>query len=178
MSTPLGKTAWGFLLAALDLRINGVDLLADPVGWLLAVVGLWTMSSRHGGFQVAVVLAAIEVVASLPLVVTETVPALLSTFEVLLQTGFVFAVCTGLIATLTHRPDKAGSANVIRWLDLGLSLLLAPMLLIVGAATGEVDVLGPFALMLGVVGLAVAVWFVVLLFQVRDDPALAAHAPA
>ncbi|MEZ5097129.1 MAG: hypothetical protein R2731_14115 [Nocardioides sp.] len=111
MSTPLGKAAWGFLLAALDLRINGVDLLPDPVGWVLAAVGVWALAGRSLGFRVAAVLASVEAVVSLPLVVSEEIPAPLSSLDVLLQTGFVFAVCSGLIAALPHRPDKAGSAN-------------------------------------------------------------------
>lgn len=171
--TPLGLTAAGFLLAALDFRVNaGFDLLPDPVGWVLAAVGLAALSERSAGFRVAQVLALLEALVSLPMVVTEQPGTLVTSADAALETAFVFSVCTGLIASLPHRPDRTGSANVIRWLDLGLAVVLVPSLLLLDAADGGLDVLGPLALMLILVGLAVAVWFVVLLFQVKDDPAV------
>ena len=172
MSTPLGKTVGGFLLAALDFRINGLDLLPDPLGWAIAAIGLSALSARSPALRVAMILAAIEAVVSLPLVVTDEIPPLLSSLDTLLQTGFVFAVCTGLIALLPHRPDRAGTANIIRWLDLGLTVLIVPVAMTAGSSPEGLARVGPFAIVLVLVGLAVAAWFVVLHFQVRRDPAV------
>ena len=172
MSTPLGRTVWGYLLAVLDFRINGFDLLPDPLGWAIAAIGLSALSARAQALRLAMVLAAIEAVVSLPLVVTDRIPPLLASLDTLLQTGFVFAVCTGLITLLPHRPDRAGAANVIRWLDLGLTLMILPIGLVADRSTGALAATGAFAIVLVLVAFAVGVWFVVLLFQVRHDPAV------
>lgn len=172
MSTPLGVTVWGFLLAFADLRFNGFDVLPDPAGWLLAAVGLAGLASRAVAFRVAAVVAGLEVVLSLPLVVAAQMPDPWATVETLLQTAFVFSVCTGLVALLAHLPDRARAAEIIRWSDLALTVLLVPITAMWGrGSTGppaEALVVVPLAL----VGFGIGVWFVVLLFRVRDDPAV------
>lgn len=172
MSTPLGITVWGFLLAFVDLRFNGFDVLPDPAGWLLAAIGLAALGSRAVGFRVAMVVAGIEVAMSLPLVVAAELPDPWGTVETLLQTASVFSVCTGLVHVLAHLPDRAREAEIIRWTDLALTVLLVPITAAFGqGATGgstETLLVVPLAL----VGFGIGVWFVVLLFRVRDDPAV------
>ena len=51
MVTGFGQIFWGLLITALDLRINGLDILPDGLGYVLAATGankLATHSSRFG----------------------------------------------------------------------------------------------------------------------------------
>ena len=44
--TPLGTTALGLALVLADFRLQGLDVLADPLGWVVAVAGLSRLASR------------------------------------------------------------------------------------------------------------------------------------
>jgi hypothetical protein len=43
---PLAKVAIGLLLAALDFRVSGLDVILDPAGWLLVASGLGDLALR------------------------------------------------------------------------------------------------------------------------------------
>lgn len=44
--TPLGRIALGLLLVLLDLRVQGLDVVPDVVGWVLVVLGLSQLVAR------------------------------------------------------------------------------------------------------------------------------------
>jgi hypothetical protein len=48
--TPVGTTALGLALVLLDLRLQGLDVLADPLGWLVVVVGLSRLAAQDRRF--------------------------------------------------------------------------------------------------------------------------------
>ena len=49
---PLTLVVIGLLLVIGDFTIDGFDLLPDPVGWLVVVLGLAPLRDRHRGFLV------------------------------------------------------------------------------------------------------------------------------
>ena len=53
---PLAKVAIGLLLAALDFRVSGLDVILDPAGWLLVASGLGDLALRPA--QVTALLTA------------------------------------------------------------------------------------------------------------------------
>jgi hypothetical protein len=53
---PLAKLAIGLLVAAVDFRLSGLDVILDPVGWLLVASGLGDLALRPA--QVAALLTA------------------------------------------------------------------------------------------------------------------------
>lgn len=52
---PLTLIIWGFIVVVLDFRINGLDLIADALGFCLGCVGSWRLFrlSDYGGFKIA-----------------------------------------------------------------------------------------------------------------------------
>jgi hypothetical protein len=48
--SPFGKLFWGFLIAFIDIRINGFDLLIDLLGYVVVVIGLGELARVNGKF--------------------------------------------------------------------------------------------------------------------------------
>ncbi|HET7735921.1 MAG TPA: hypothetical protein VFK52_08115 [Nocardioidaceae bacterium] len=154
---PLATVAWAQLLVFFDFRIDGLDLIPDPLGWVVSAVALGTLATLHVGFQVAGVACW---VAALPSVVDmiDGGQPLVTTIVTIATLVFVFATCTAIMPVV---PERAASANALRWTDLALTFALIP--LVFAARTA-----GDFAALavIGVIAaLAVFVWFLVLLFQ-------------
>ena len=84
---------------------------------------------------------------------------------------FRAAAVACLVAVL---PARRGTANAVRWADLGLSLAFVALL---GGAV-PLPELGLLALVTGLASLAVFVWFLVLLFKAGRDDAAAPWRPA
>lgn len=62
---PLRFVVCGFLLVICSITIDEVDILPDPVGWLLVVVGLRRLASHFGGsFNLALYFAGAAGVVS------------------------------------------------------------------------------------------------------------------
>ena len=95
-------------------RLDGVDLIPDPIGWVIAASALSPLHTLHRGFGVAGVAAWLAVIPSLPdwfgvestLIVGSTALALL-----VVQ----FASCSALMVV---RPVREPSAVAIRGLSL------------------------------------------------------------
>ena len=91
--------------------------------------------------------------------------------SVVSQTVLVFATCTAIMAVL---PERARTANLIRWWDLGLSLLAGVMTLAFRGTYTSLDDAGAALLVIPVVivALGIYVWFLVLLWRCGgDEPA-------
>ena len=154
---PLAATAWGLLLVVLDLRIDDLDLLPDPVGWLVVLLAVGSLSRLHRAFAVAAAAAALGLVASVPdwMAPGQSLVAMATSVA---ETVLVFATCTGIMSLA---PDRRASANAIRWWDLGLSVALVPVLALAAADPA----FGVAAVLLGIAALVVLICFVVLLFR-------------
>lgn len=53
----MGSLRWvavGMIVVALDLRVDGLDLVPDPLGYAAVWAGLGSHTARHRGFVVAV----------------------------------------------------------------------------------------------------------------------------
>ncbi|HSX66918.1 hypothetical protein [Nocardioides sp.] len=164
----------GLLIVLVDLRFNGFDIVSDPVGWVLAMVVLLGLARRHTGFAVAAASAIAGTFVSLCTVLSEP-GTVLSVVEGVALTGVVFGTCTALIA-LALSPTDRRAADIIRWLDLGLTVL---SLLAAGTAGDETVQVGGAAGLLVVIGVMAAivtvVWFLVVVWRVelRPEPATA-----
>lgn len=159
---PLAAMAWGLLLVVLDLRVDRIDLVPDPLGWLVVLLAARSLSRLHRAFTVSVAASALGLVASVP---DWFAPAgsLVTAATSVAETALVFATCTGIIALV---PERRAGANAIRWWDLGLSVAFVP---VVALAAADPD-LGALALLVGLAALVVFVCFLVLLFRTAGHP--------
>ncbi|GAB3771462.1 hypothetical protein FB382_000462 [Nocardioides ginsengisegetis] len=157
---PLLMAAWGMGLVAIDFNINGLDLVPDPIGWALALMAALRLASRHAGFRWAAGAAGLALLVSLPSWVGVS-GAVLSVASYVASTGFVFAVCTALIALVPHR---ASGAQTIRWADVALTVLVPLVAWTAGPGST------PAVVLLVLAGLTVFVCFIVLMVQSSRDP--------
>ncbi|WP_122263058.1 hypothetical protein [Ornithinimicrobium cerasi] len=201
--TPLKLVVLGILVVALDLDVGTVDLLLDPVGYGLVVLGVHRVAHLHAALPWARAAAGAGLVASVPALLlrrletdvtgeggfTTTTHRLVEhpvpvAVEALAQAAFVITVCTALIALATSDRVRA-PARVLRWALPAVDLFAVLLGLVLFALTGDGDVevapgpLAALALLLVVVTLVLAVWFVVVLVRASREPALSGgHAPA
>jgi hypothetical protein len=160
----LGLVVVGFAMVVLDVRIDGFDLAPDVVGWVLAAVGLSRLSPRSTWFRAAVAAAAVGMLLGLAQQLSEA-DGLLLAVQTLVETVLVFSVCSGIIDAARSVERIRGTANLIRWIDIGLAVA-AIVLLHVLPPEPVVVVLLAFA------SLGVAAWFMIFLLSIRDHPAL------
>lgn len=168
---PLALLAWGQVIVLLDLRINGIDLVPDPLGWAMGVAAMSTLSGLHHGFVTVAWVGVTGVVVSLPdWVDPDAFAGLLNVVLGALSLLLVVAACTAIKDTL---PDRAASARAVRSWTL---VVTAVLVLVVLLATAVPD-LGPLVLVVGLVGLGVHLWFLVLLFASSRLPRPPARRP-
>ena len=155
--SPLRTLAWGLLFVVVDLRIQEIDLVPDPIGWALGLVASLRLTGRHGAFRASAAACAVGLACSLPQWLGVT-GVLLTTVVGLVETVLVFATCTAVMALV---PQRRSGADTIRWWDLGLSVGAGVALAL---ALQQPD-LGLLALLLGLAQLVTLVCFLVLLFR-------------
>jgi hypothetical protein len=160
---PLRTMAWGLLLVIVDLRVDHVDLVPDPIGWVIALVAGQRLVARHVAFWAVLAACAVGLLCSLPAWVGVT-GVLVTAPVVVAETVVVFATCSAVMALL---PGRRGTANALRWWDLGL-LLGGWLVVAVARQDSDFDAL---VIVLAIAQLVVLVWFVVLLFGAsREHP--------
>jgi hypothetical protein len=167
---PLATAATGLVLVLIDFRIEGIDLIPDPLGWGMAGWALGSLQMVHRGFHIAGVAAWLAVVPSLPewfggkgTLIAISIALALLVVQV--------AACTAIIV---ERPRREPSASAIRSLAVGLS---GALVLALAAAAVEPSV-AVVALAIGLADMVVAVWFLVLLYGVaKDDSPQVASSP-
>lgn len=158
----LRRLFWGLLVVAVDVRVNELDLIPDPIGWLVALLACASLARRHRGLLLATLGCGLGLLASLP---EWAQPAEVWTNLVTVaEVAVVFGTCSALMSL---RPGRRAAANTIRWWDLALTLAAFPLAALAGAEGGVwLVVLIAFI----VAALAVFVWFLVLVFGVSGGP--------
>lgn len=175
MFRPLTLVLAGIVVVALDLEFDDFDFLWDPAGWLMVLIGVVRLRSRNPWFDLAVVASALGLVVAIPASLATRPGWLLTNAELVLQTGVVFGICSALGELLRHRPREVRAANLIRWADLASTAVLVALSPLTDDDT--VPPLLALGLLAVLVGIAAGVWFLVLLVQVRADPALELRPP-
>jgi hypothetical protein len=51
---PLRSVAWGLLVVSVDLKIDQLDLVADPIGWTMVLFALLKLRELHPAFGLGV----------------------------------------------------------------------------------------------------------------------------
>ena len=160
-----GLIVAGLLIVVCDLRVDGFDLVSDPVGWILVLVALLGLTRLHPGFVLAATAAGLGTLVGCGAVLDEPGP-LLRQLEGVATTGVVFGTCTALTVLAASSRDRS-AANTIRWIDVGLTVLGFVPLLLTGGETVEVE--AEFALLivpLLLLAFGVLIWFLVLVWRV------------
>ncbi|MEG3616244.1 hypothetical protein [Isoptericola haloaureus] len=191
---PLLLVLWGLLVVAVDLKIEGFDLVVDLVGWALVARGLGTLAPRGTGFAVgawAGVLGGLASVAELvPGAVPDTTTQVLGGLVLVAQTVVVVATCTGIARVLEHDAPVARRARRVRTAEIVVTVAVSGVAAVAALASVGSALLAPADLaswgllgggVLVAVGLvatfAVLIWFLVLLWSVRDRPELQPATP-
>lgn len=156
----LAQLAWGYLVVLVDLRINNLDLLHDLIGWGLCLIGM-TKLPTGGWFTLARVGAGAGLVAALADLLKPPNGWIVTSLDAGAQTAFVVGACLGLAPLLA-----AQRARAARWIA-GLWIALDALLLLTWLVFAEDDpaLVLPWGVLLLVGAIALAIWFIVFLFQ-------------
>lgn len=196
MST--GAIALGLAVVLFDLRVGGVDLAADPVGWVLVVAALSSLRALDGRFgrvRTAALLAAVLSLADLYHPDVETRGGTTSSvppdgLQGLLVSGYLAAtVVVAVLLSLAlrdrardhadDRPAQRFGTFAVLHAVTGVPAVLLDLASRAGDGRLELD--GPLTVpvVLSVLAaLGVQIWFVVTLAGVSDRPWLRSPAPA
>lgn len=164
---PLGAVVAGTLLIVLDLRVDGLDLIPDAIGWVMLLWAAFRLHRSHVSFRWMAAGALLGLAVSVPAQFNE-LSGLLEALDAIALTVVVFCVCTGIRAR-SWDTARARQAGRIRWLDLGLTAVSLVLAALVGVIGEELLVV---ALVLVFVALAVLVWFLVVVWDVRHEAGL------
>ena len=166
----LSLVAWGVLLIVFDVRVNGVDLVPDVLGWAIAgyaVVDLSALSSWFGRAGLTCVAGAVSALFELQGAADPT--SWVWFVSGVATTALTWCTCSGIMEALPGTP-WAATAQKLRWWSLGLTVAVLPL----GWALARTD-FAELALVAVLVALAVLAWFIVFLFRTaREAPAAAA----
>lgn len=142
----LQAIAMGLLMVILDVRVAGWDLIADPLGWGLVVLGLTRMRGAipRGTLLALAVLAGLVSFVSLDEAVLEALDPSMAWLISLLELAFDITLATVVAEVLAgHRPDLARRLRTLRWFFVvaavmpvlifggGAEVLLVPVALVV-----------------------------------------------
>ncbi len=159
---PLHAVAVGLVVIAIYAKAGDYDLLADPAGWALVLVGLKVLVDRvdlplTGVLWVAGVLAllfaAALMVPSLHEWFEDADPALGWAVDVP-ALGFCGILCHALVAG-ARAAKEIGAAAWLQWTAIGFGLSVAAPVVVIGG--GVEDLRGPAELVTGLSQLALFV---------------------
>lgn len=160
---PLVYVAWGLLVIVADLSVNGFDLVADPAGWVLILVGVGNLPARAPWRGQLTLIAGLGTAVSVAL----WFPGVDSALE--LPSGWL-AWCDGLpqwiftvllCLSLARLARAAGDLKAEAWLHGGAlaTVVTSALVLVVVVVVNPATIVA-----LVVLGLAAFVFVVVLLF--------------
>ncbi|MEV7429478.1 hypothetical protein AB0N29_07635 [Nocardioides sp. NPDC092400] len=173
---PLQSVAMGLVVVGLTAAFGSYDALADPLGWVLVLLGVLRLPADVERRTVLAALAALAGAVSVPLwlpAVAEAVADLdasVSWALALPQLGFVAVLCH----VLARRASAAGDETAARRLRLAVTLTAVVAALPVLVLGAGVEVLGTPAAALAVLTLVLVVW---QLFACSGRPWAGAPAP-
>lgn len=163
---PLPWIAMGILIVALSAQVNGFDLLADPVGWVLVLYGV-DRHGRHPWRGAVVWLTVLAIVVSCFLWFPGFADALADRDMSLVWAASLpeIALIATLCAGFARLAGEAGDLRARSWLRTATTLAVVAALapLPVLAAGREIDDVLPL-------GLLTIVLVVVLLFRYSSRP--------
>lgn len=141
---PLQWVALGLGLVALDLRVDGWDLLANPLGWLAVLLGLTQVREEVGNGVVtaALVSLAVSTLAYPPGLLGDLDPAVAWALS-LPQAVTVVVLAFALAGALS---EHARELRVVGWL---LAVVAAAPALVIGGRLGGLVGLVAFAAVAG-----------------------------
>ncbi len=156
---------WGLVMVIVDFRIDGLDIIPDLVGWALCLPALADAASRtrSGWFSLATAGAALGLIGSI-LGFVDPEESLVVLLETLAMTAVVFGTCSGVIASHPD-PRHHATANIIRWMDLALTVVLAVLILAARDGFG----IGAEVLLLAIPAFVLIIWFLVFVNRIRPE---------
>jgi hypothetical protein len=158
----------GLVIVAVGAKVNGYDLLADPLGWLLVIRGVSQLPRSVPWSDTVTFLAGLTLVASVPLWFPGVVDAIADTDDSLTwavnlpQLAFVATLCAALARVAAEVEDKRAAS----WLKTGSTLTIAAGVLPIVVYSVEPGLLVPL-LVLATVTLVLVI---VLLFRYSARP--------
>jgi hypothetical protein len=155
------SVAWAVFLVTFDVRIDGVDLIPDLLGWAIAGVSLQGLARRNEWFGLAALAALPGIVVSLIDFTGEHVD-LDQGVSGLAMFWLIVATCTGIARVWQGTPVAVTARSVRTWW-VGISLA-GLVVLASAASTGGA---APFVIVWALAGFCVLVWFALLLFRVN-----------
>ncbi|WP_395660021.1 hypothetical protein [Nocardioides sp.] len=164
---PLQAVGMGLVIVALGAKVNGYDLLADPLGWLLVLYGVRRLPRLPWGSTVpflCVVALAVSVLLWFPAVPSALADAdpSLEWAASLPEIAAVGALCFGL----ARLAEEAGDRRARTWLRTACTLLVAVALVPVVVLSLRSGAVGAMLLL----GLVTIVLVIVLLFAYSARP--------
>lgn len=165
---PLQSIAMGLVVVALTARVQGYDLLPDPLGWLLVLLGvaaLHSLAGRRTLLALAVLAAAVSTIVWFP-----TSQAFLDDHDAALRWAAnlpQLAFLTVLCHRLAQRAGAAGDASAARWLRTALAATLVVAVLPVLVFGGGLLGLEAYSYLAAGVALILVIW---LLFAYARRP--------
>ena len=177
---PLQSVAMGLVVVVLSARFHGYDALADPVGWLLVLVGVRAFPAgtehRRTLLRLASLAGLVAVVVWFPVVTEDLYDADASLGWVVNLPQLFFSAL--LCHVLAHRAGAAGDTRAARWLGLTRTAVVVVGLLpvlVFGAGLASFEVTSYLA------AGTVAILLIWLLFAYASRPwatAVPDHDPA
>lgn len=145
---PLQSVAMGFVVLLLYAPLGGVDLLFDPLGWLLVVLGVRGLPAgfphRRNLFGLGVLAALVSVPLSVPAVLDalDDADESLAWAANLPQFGWYLLLAVALTQAGTEAADK-GAETWWRTIALGcVAVIVLPVLVFGGGIDGLADTAG------------------------------------
>lgn len=158
---PYKLIALGLLIAAVDLRLNGFDLIVDAIGWFIALGALDQLGRQvHPAFVPARNAALVAGLVSLTELVALVLPTPVNILLGLADVVAVWFIATAVMAVASANGDEKTDSlfNVLRWATVATTALA-----LMGMAVG--------GWVLVLFGLAVRIWMIVELAR-APEPAL------
>ena len=151
----------GYVFIALYAKLNGFDLYADPVGWVLVLVGVHRLPIAKAARNRVLGLAVLALVVSVPLAVPSVTewlddaePALAWAIN-LPEFGFSIALAHVLAVAALAAQDKSASSWLRILVTFGVLVAIAPVV-IFGGGVSELA---------AAAGVAVQLFFLMIIWQ-------------
>ncbi|MFN8191293.1 MAG: hypothetical protein U0R78_12815 [Nocardioidaceae bacterium] len=171
---PLTGILIGMVIAAFDYRINSVDVIADPVGWVLIAIFAGRLAKANRWFGWTRAIAWTGALFAVPDMFGLNTQGLIVVALEFLRAATLFTVCTGMIQRLGRGHPATRWLDLIRWVAVAVLVITAVALPTVnGTDAGAV-----VAVLWLITLIGTSIGFLILALTLRDHPQLQAPAPA